>query len=846
MNVEEILRHLDELFAEQKLTEVEPYLTSQLDEAYSKQDYSTCITIMNELIGFFRDTSQYEKSLEYCAQVLNLMKELGYEGTIPYATTVLNTANALRAAGHHKESLAFYESIFPIYEKHLEATDERFASLYNNMSLLYQEMQEYEKAVACLKKALDIVIMGEDIIRVAITHTNLGASLLQLGKTEQAIQHLKTALAIFDQSEEKDFHYNAAVAAMAQAFVVIGNPQKAREYYLIALSEQQKHCGKSEGFYRILENLHTVEKALGVALTPEPDDDAFDMQTAECKALARNKKEALEAAHMSGLDLAQAFFEQEAKEALHKEFPEYVERMAIGLVGEGSECLGFDDVFSTDHDFGPGFCIWLEKDVYHKIAKKLQAWYDKLPDTFMGYSKNTVNGAGRTGVWCIEDFFKRYIGYADPIDVPDMQAFLNIADEDMATILNGRIFCDPSGAFEERRLAFYYSFTEEMWQRKIAGALIELGKFGQYNYPRAMKRGDYVTAQIILYKYIEKLLQLVHYVNHVFPPYYKWLRESASRQDRLAVLADLSLALADFADGRAAWKEEESGATDKIVATIEIIAALIIEELTKEGIFGGLDIPKEETFLEVYGKKLYAKLLAMPKRELSQLSDRRNLDKNSKNELIEHIVSLEWQAFDEVQNMGGRADCQDDWGTFSIMRRSQYQAWPKQMLISFIRDFRAANRRRWNLITEKYGRMMEHTDPEGFDTIKDRLPVLTEKQVQIIEQIVKLQVAWMEDFAKRYPNMASNSRTIHSEEDTLLQTSYETYLRGELATYGEETLKLYGNFIIHLSASNRNLAEMIMANTAVLYGYASLEDAEEKLAALTDEAQKTDTMKAEK
>lgn len=838
MEVEGILHHLDTLFAEQKLTEVEPYLTTQLEETYLQQDYGTCITIMNELIGFLRDTSQYEKSLEYCTQVLRLMQELGYEGTLPYATTVLNAANALRAAGHHKESLAFYESIFPIYEKHLEAFDERFASLYNNMSLLYQEMQEYEKAVECLKKALDIVIKGEDIIKVAVTHTNLGASLLQLGKTEQAIWHLKTALAIFEQSEEKDFHYNAAMAAMAQAFVKIGQLDKARAYYQIALAEQQKHCGKSEAFYRILDNLHTVEKAMGAALTPEPDDAVFDIETAEFKALAQNKKESLEAAHIMGLDLAQAFFEQEAKKSLCEEFPEYAERMAVGLAGEGSECLGFDDVLSTDHDFGPGFCIWLEPDDHARIGSKLQAWYDMLPDTFMGYSRNTVNGAGRTGVWCIDDFFKHYIGYADPIDVPDMQAFLNIPDEDMATVLNGRIFCDPFGVFEERRLAFYNSFTEQMWQRKLAGALIELGKFGQYNYPRAMKRGDYVTAQITLYKYIEKLLQLVHYVNHVFPPYYKWLRESASRQEKLAVLADLSLALADFADGRAAWREEESGASDKVMATIEIIAALIIEELTNEGIFQELDIPKEETFLEVYGKKLYAKLLASPKRELSPLSDRRDLDKNSKNELIDHIISLEWQAFDEVQNIGGRADCQDDWGTFLIMRKSQYLAWPKQMIISLIRDFRYANRHRRNLITEKYGRMMEHTDPEGYARIRDMLPVMSEKQIQIIEQIVKLQVAWMEEFQERYPYMAGNARVIHTQEDTPYQTSYETYLRGELATYGEETLKLYGNFIVNLSHSSRNLAEMIFANTAVLYGYVSLDDAEQRLAGLEAEVKK--------
>ena len=267
MNIQEIFSHLEALFAKQDIHAVAPYLEGQLDLAYECKDYSACITIMNELIGFFRDTSQYQKSLNYSEQVLMLMQQLGYEGTLPYATTCLNVANALRAAGHHKESLALYEQIFPIYQEHLESNDELFASLYNNLSLLYQEMGDFESAALCLGKALEIVSQGNDIIKVAITHSNMGASLLQLGKTEKAITHMEMALAIFNQSEEKDFHYNAAVAAMGQAYVALGRLEEARECYLEALLEQMKHCGKSEAFYRILDNLHVVEEALNEPLT---------------------------------------------------------------------------------------------------------------------------------------------------------------------------------------------------------------------------------------------------------------------------------------------------------------------------------------------------------------------------------------------------------------------------------------------------------------------------------------------------------------------------------------------------------------------------------------------------
>ena len=318
MNVQQILEGLEALFAKQDIQAVEPYLTKQLEQAYSEPDYGACITIMNEMIGFFRDTSQYQKSLDYSEQVLMLMQQMGYEGTLPYATTSLNVANALRAAGLHKDSLAFYESIFPIYQENLDPNDERFASLYNNLSLLYQEMGDFESAAVCLRQALSIVSTGEDIIKVAITHSNLGATLLQLGKTEQAISHLEQSLAIFNRFEEKDFHYNAAVAAMGQAYVSLGQLEEARECYLEALYEQMKHCGKSEAFYRILENLHVVEQGLGMPLTDEP---------------AQNVQ-------IQALDLSAEFYEYIAKESLYEHFGAFVSRMAIGLVGEGSECFG--------------------------------------------------------------------------------------------------------------------------------------------------------------------------------------------------------------------------------------------------------------------------------------------------------------------------------------------------------------------------------------------------------------------------------------------------------------------------------------------------------------------------
>lgn len=195
-------------------------------------------------------------------------------------------------------------------------------------------------------------------------------------------------------------------------------------------------------------------------------------------------------------------------------------------------------------------------------------------------------------------------------------------------------------------------------------------------------------------------------------------------------------------------------------------------------------------------------------------------------EIIEKIVGLEWKQFDKVINEGGRAGCQDDFETFSIMRKSQYIAWNEELLESYLDDLQQAEKVGRNLIMEKYARMMQSTAPQKYSELQDSLPVLDEERIKIQEEIIRIQMTWMEDFAREFPNMAGRARRLHTYEDDEYDTSYETYLRGELGTYSDNTFVLYGRFIASLAKEGRNLAYDIMGNTARLYGYDSLEAAE--------------------
>ena len=115
---------------------------------------------------------------------------------------------------------------------------------------------------------------------------------------------------------------------------------------------------------------------------------------------------------MKGLELSKEFYLKYGKPLIEKEFADFKNRIAVGLIGEGSECFGFDDEISVDHDFEPGFCIFVTREDYEKIGFSIDKAYDRLPKHFKGFERLTASPVGgkRHSVLVIEDFYRRFLG----------------------------------------------------------------------------------------------------------------------------------------------------------------------------------------------------------------------------------------------------------------------------------------------------------------------------------------------------------------------------------------------------------------------------------------------------
>ena len=191
--------------------------------------------------------------------------------------------------------------------------------------------------------------------------------------------------------------------------------------------------------------------------------------------------------------------------------------------------------------------------------------------------------------------------------------------------------------------------------------------------------------------------------------------------------------------------------------------------------------------------------------------------------LEEEILEKEWKYFSNLNNIGGRADCQDNREDFIIMRKSQWETFNEETLLSYLEDLNSKN----NPLFQKYAQMMKYNSPEEYKKIKDILEKASDEKTDLVNKIMFIYMEWEKEFFERYPIFSSMGRPLYSSEDDNIETSIETYLRGELLSYSEKTLKLYLNYVIDNKEKNINLAIKNMDNLARMQGFNDSNDVEE-------------------
>ena len=285
---------------------------------------------------------------------------------------------------------------------------------------------------------------------------------------------------------------------------------------------------------------------------------------------------------MQGIELSRKYYEEYGREMIATNFPEYIDKIAVGLLGNGSECFGYDDELSKDHDFEPGFIMWLNDEDYEAINFKLFREYEKLPKEFMGIKRQATSffGTGKYGVKTIGDFYREYTGKKGAPSTN--REWLHIPEYSLATVTNGVIFKDELGEFTRIRNEIVNGMPEDVRLKKISARAALMAQSGQYNYKRSMGHKEVGAASLALADFVKNTASLIFLLNKKHAPFYKWIFRGLKDLEILSeTTKDLEWIIncennyVNFAD---------------ISYSIEKVSAFIIEELKNQELsFGDWD-----------------------------------------------------------------------------------------------------------------------------------------------------------------------------------------------------------------------------------------------------------------
>ena len=591
------------------------------------------LSILNELMGFYRSRGEHAKNQPIINRALNLADSMHLAGTEAGTTTLINAATSLRAAGDYNRAEKIYTQALNESAATLGTKNRKLAALHNNLSMLYSETGRTSEAIEELNQALEILqntsTDPDCDIDIAATHTNLALAMLQdfsqnsavntTDVLDSAFEHASTSVRMYVAGNNEDQpHYASALAGFAQVQCARGEYAQATESYSKALDLIAECYGKDSESYAITaENLRQTRE-LAEKVTEKVTEESVEVS----KELPESPTPQSPSQRIAnGMQLAQSYWQTYGKPLLDQpKFAKYKNRIAAGLAGHGSECYGFDDEISRDHDFGPGFCLWLTDEDYAEIGEDLQSAYDALPKRYAGFdSRNetprakSCESSKRVGVFSISEFFQNITGFPTAPAANEPHLWLSLNESTLAAATNGKIFADPLGEFSKARQSFKL-MPDDVRISLISRRLGMISQAGQYNLPRMLARKDSAAAWLSINEFVHATASLVFLLNNPvtagYLPYYKWqfaaLRKLSNRMasrlpevcGKLESLMRLSSAACFGGDGSGGDSFGEGGkgagiAQKQVTQIIDSICEDIVRELQYEGLSDC-----SETFLE--------------------------------------------------------------------------------------------------------------------------------------------------------------------------------------------------------------------------------------------------------
>ena len=223
LDIHAVLREFDACVNRNDCIAASKCLENWRSEAQKRGDLRSELTLLSEMMGFYRQLKQKDASLSAVNDGLALMKRLSLQGESA-GTILINAATALCAFGEANKALPYYEEAFRQYGKSIPENHWKFAGLCNNMASAYMALEDLTRAEAYYRKALKILQKIGDKLDLAVTYVNLAQLLWKQDPAHEDIQnYMDTAWDIFeDPSVPRDGYYAQTCRKSVDAFRFFG------------------------------------------------------------------------------------------------------------------------------------------------------------------------------------------------------------------------------------------------------------------------------------------------------------------------------------------------------------------------------------------------------------------------------------------------------------------------------------------------------------------------------------------------------------------------------------------------------------------------------------------------
>lgn len=446
--IDELIKMTHKLWKEGREREMLPYFEEAIALIRKKNDLPQLIEVLINYAGGLRVSGEYEKALKASYEALDLIEKNYSTKSESYATALMNIANIYRMKGDFYKS----EELFLKAEKlllSLGVDNYSLAGLYNNLSLLYQSLFKYEKAYEYQLKSIEINRRDSKYnVPLGISYNNLYEICKKLNKLDKAAQYLHQA----EQTLLKEVGvehplYCSVLNNFADLYFQKKNITKSFELYKLILPMVEKFYGKKSEYYAsVKSNYDLVKKELNnntKTCTPKTIPPVKVQIPCE-KTILKGK----------GMEIARNFFENEILPFFEQKYIAILPLLAFGLVGQGSECFGYDDEISRDHDFGKRCCIWLDESINQSLKDNI--------------IKTTSKMDGRVDVYYVHEFYKKYTLYDNgPVGIYE---FRKVPSDLLATATNGEVFYDKLGKFTQIRERLLEFYPQDLVYKKMAYA----------------------------------------------------------------------------------------------------------------------------------------------------------------------------------------------------------------------------------------------------------------------------------------------------------------------------------------------------------------------------------------